>query len=129
LEKVVVALVWRVACGASIVIADLAAVQSFSCWQNKEVAEFEGEVSLGVAAAERSGKIVPIYGVDGRLGPFEPTAVLEEVVVSEGAADGAGEVVGNGLACHKELHLGGWEKRNAADEVGVWWLRVCRRRS
>jgi hypothetical protein len=39
-------------------------------------------------------------------------------VVSKGPADGAGEIVGNGLVCYKELYLGGWEKRNSTDEVG-----------
>jgi hypothetical protein len=109
LEKVMTALVGRIARRASVFVAGLAAVESFSCWK-KAVAEFEGEVSLGVAAAERGRKVIPIYGVNSGFGPFEPNAVFEESVVSKGAADGAG-------ACHEELYLGGWEKRKAADEI------------
>jgi hypothetical protein len=98
LEKVVVALLGRIARGASVVIRGLTAVKSFSCWK-KAVAEFEGKVSLGVVTAESGRKVVPIYGVNSRLGPLAPNAVFEESVVSKGAADGAQEVAGNGLAC------------------------------
>jgi hypothetical protein len=58
LEEVVVALLGRVASGALVVIAGFLTVQSFSCWK-KAVAEFEGEVSVGVAAAERDRKVIP----------------------------------------------------------------------
>ena len=58
LEEVVVALLGRIASGALVVIVGFTMVQCFSCWK-KAVAEFEGKVSVGVAAAERNRKVVP----------------------------------------------------------------------
>jgi hypothetical protein len=71
---------------------------------------------LGVAAAESSRKVVPIYGVNSRFDPFELNTVFEESVISKGALDGAGEVAGNGLAYHEESYLGGWELGNATND-------------
>jgi hypothetical protein len=88
LEKVVVALMGGIARGASMVIAVFSAMEDFSCWE-KAVAEFEGKVSLGEAAAESSGKVIPVDGVDGCFGPFEPDAVFDESVVAKGPSDGA----------------------------------------
>jgi uncharacterized membrane protein YgcG len=76
----VIALLGRVAGGASIVIAAFVAMQSFSCWKQTE-AEFDGNILLGVAAAERGREIIPVYGVNSRLGPVEANAVFEEAVV------------------------------------------------
>jgi hypothetical protein len=58
LEEVVVALLGCIASGALVVIAGFLMVQCFSCWK-KAVAEFEGKVLVGVAAAERDRKAVP----------------------------------------------------------------------
>ena len=87
LEKMVVALVGGIACGASMVVAGFLAMEDFSC-REKAVAEFEDKVSLGEAAAESSGKVFPVDGVDGCFGPLEPDAVFEEPVVAKGPADG-----------------------------------------
>jgi hypothetical protein len=86
LEKVVVALVGGISREASMVIEVFSAMEDFSCWE-KTVAEFEGKVSLGEAAAESSGKVIPVDGVDGCFGPFEPDAVFEEPVVAKEPAD------------------------------------------
>ncbi len=88
LEKVVVALMGGITRRATMVVAGFSAIEDFACWE-KAVAEFEGKVSLGVAAAESSGKVIPVDGVDGCFGPFEPNAVFEESVIAEGPADGA----------------------------------------
>ncbi len=88
LEKVVVALVGGISREASMVIEVFSAMEDFSCWE-KTVAEFEGKVSLGEAAAESSGKVIPVDGVDGCFGPFEPDAVFDESVVAKGPSDGA----------------------------------------
>jgi hypothetical protein len=117
LKEMVVALLGRVAGGASIVVTGFAAMQSFSCWKQAE-AEFDGKISLGVAAAERGREVIPVYGVNGRLGPVEANAVFEEAVVSKRAANGAGEVAGDRLTCYEELYLGRWEKGDATDKVG-----------
>jgi hypothetical protein len=116
LEKVVIALLGSIAHRASMVVGGFAAMEDFSCWE-KAVAEFEGEISLGVAAAERSGEVLPVDGVDGCFGPFASNAVFEELVIATGPADGAQKVSGHGSACHEELYFGGWKKGNAADEV------------
>jgi hypothetical protein len=58
LEEVVVALLGQVASGTLVVIASFLMVQSFSCWK-KAVAEFEGKILVGVAAAEHDRKVVP----------------------------------------------------------------------
>jgi hypothetical protein len=64
LEEMVVALLGCVASGASIIVAGFAGVQSFACWK-QAVAEFNGTILLGVAAAERSREVIPVYGVNG----------------------------------------------------------------
>mgnify|MGYP002810159652 CR=1 FL=1 len=87
-DRMVVALVGGIACGASMVVAGFSAMEDFSC-REKAVAEFEGKVSLGEAAAESSGKVIPVDGVDGCFGPFEPDAVFDESVVAKGPSDGA----------------------------------------
>jgi hypothetical protein len=79
--------------------------------------EVNGNISLGIAAAERGRDVIPVYGVNSRLGPAERNAVFEEGMVSKRAANSAGEVSGDGLTCHKELYLEGWEKGNGTDEV------------
>jgi hypothetical protein len=116
LEKVVIALTGSIARGASMVVAGFMTMEDFSCWE-KAVAEFEGKVSLGVAAAESSGEVVPVDGVDGCFGPFEPNAVCEESVIAKGPADGTRKVLGHRLACHEELYFGGPKQGNVADEV------------
>ena len=81
LEKVVVALMGGITRRATMVVAGFSAIEDFSCWE-KAVAEFEGKVSLGVAAAESSGKVVPVDGVDDCFGPLERSAVHKESVVA-----------------------------------------------
>jgi hypothetical protein len=84
------------------VVAGFMVMEDFACWE-KAVAEFEGKVLLGVAAAESSGEVVPVDGIDGCFGPFGPNAVFEELVIAKGPADGAQKVSGHGLSCHEEL--------------------------
>jgi hypothetical protein len=116
LKEMMIVLLGCVAGGASMVVAGYAAVLSLSCWKQAE-AEFHGKILLGVAATERGREVIPVYGVNGRLGPVETDAVFEEAVVSKRAANGIGEVAGDRLTCYKELYLGGWEKGDATDEV------------
>jgi hypothetical protein len=88
------------------------------CMQNL-IAEFESKVALNVVASERGREVIPVNGVCDRLGPLEAnTVLLEELLVSKRMVDTVGEIAGDGLACHEELHFVDGKRENLANEVG-----------
>jgi hypothetical protein len=69
-------------------------------------AEFESKVALNVVASECGREVIPVNGVCNELGPLEAnTVLLEELLVSKRMVDTVGELAGDGLACHEELHF------------------------